>query len=96
MGSAFKNKGVQLLLDGVSRYLPSPTDVNNRALDLAHNEAPFTLPCAPSGPFVGLAFKLEEGRSVSNTGQDGTVNSYRAVNCDIVRYLNYCMPSRVL
>jgi elongation factor G len=63
MGSAFKNKGVQLLLDGVSRYLPAPTDVNNRALDLAHNEAPFTLPCSPSGPFVGLAFKLEEGRS---------------------------------
>ena len=62
MGSAFKNKGVQLLLDGVSRYLPAPTDVNNKALDLAKNEAQFRLPCSPSGPFVGLAFKLEEGR----------------------------------
>ncbi|GAX73818.1 hypothetical protein CEUSTIGMA_g1269.t1 [Chlamydomonas eustigma] len=62
MGSAFKNKGVQLLLDGVSRYLPSPTDVSNRALALDENEASFQLPCSPSGPFVGLAFKLEEGR----------------------------------
>ncbi len=62
MGSAFKNKGVQLLLDGVTKYLPAPTDVVNRALDLSRNEASFRLPCSPSGPFVGLAFKLEEGR----------------------------------
>ncbi|MEW5307565.1 MAG: hypothetical protein WDW36_009953 [Sanguina aurantia] len=62
MGSAFKNKGVQLLLDGVSKYLPCPTDVTNTALDLKQGEAPFRLPCSPSGPFVGLAFKLEEGR----------------------------------
>jgi elongation factor G len=66
MGSAFKNKGVQLLLDGVSRYLPSPTDVVNRALALDENEASFQLPCSPSGPFVGLAFKLEEGRWVNH------------------------------
>jgi elongation factor G len=62
MGSAFKNKGVQLLLDGVQKYLPSPTDVTNRALDLSHNEARVVLPNSPTGPFVGLAFKLEEGR----------------------------------
>lgn len=54
--------GVQLLLDGVSQYLPCPTDVINTALDLKQGEAPFRLPCSPSGPFVGLAFKLEEGR----------------------------------
>jgi elongation factor G len=32
MGSAYKNKGVQLLLDGVTDYLPSPRDVQNIAL----------------------------------------------------------------
>ncbi len=34
MGSAFRNKGVQLLLDAVGEYLPCPTDVNNMALRL--------------------------------------------------------------
>ncbi|KAF8068404.1 elongation factor G [Scenedesmus sp. PABB004] len=62
MGSAYKNKGVQPLLDGVADYLPCPTDVPNTALDIDAGEAPVTLPCSPSGPFVGLAFKLEEGK----------------------------------
>jgi elongation factor G len=62
MGSAFKNRGVQALLDGVTDYLPCPTDVANTALDTSRNDAPVVVPCSAAGPFVGLAFKLEEGR----------------------------------
>ena len=62
MGSAFKNKGVQLLLDGVTDYLPNPLEVVNTALDLDKDEARVKLACARSGPLVALAFKLEEGR----------------------------------
>lgn len=62
MGSAFKNRGVQLLLDGVSNYLPCPLDVSNTALELDKEEERVVLPCSRSGPLVALAFKLEEGR----------------------------------
>ncbi|KMT03792.1 hypothetical protein BVRB_8g189370 [Beta vulgaris subsp. vulgaris] len=62
MGSAFKNKGVQPLLDGVLSYLPCPTEVSNYALDQNNNEEKVLLSGAPSGPLVALAFKLEEGR----------------------------------
>jgi elongation factor G len=61
-GSAYKNKGVQLLLDAVTYYLPSPDQKENVALDQNDNEAPLTLKSDPSLPFVGLAFKLDEGR----------------------------------
>jgi elongation factor G len=61
-GSAFKNKGVQPLLDAVTHYLPCPTDVENIALDLENEEAQVVLPSDASKPFIGLAFKLEEGR----------------------------------
>eukprot|EP01025_Chloroclados_australasicus_P047361 TRINITY_DN5292_c1_g1_i2.p1 TRINITY_DN5292_c1_g1~~TRINITY_DN5292_c1_g1_i2.p1 ORF type:complete len:659 (-),score=72.19 TRINITY_DN5292_c1_g1_i2:223-2199(-) len=62
MGSAFKNKGVQLLLDGIGNYLPSPVDVQNTALDVNKQEEEFILQNSPMGPLVALAFKLEEGR----------------------------------
>jgi elongation factor G len=66
LGSAYKNRGVQPLLDAVVRWLPCPTDVTNHAIDLDSSsdddlvEVP--LPCVPSGPLVALAFKLEDGR----------------------------------
>jgi elongation factor G len=62
IGSAYKNKGVQPLLDAVTRYLPSPLDVENTAVDLSNDEAPITLAADPNKPLVALAFKLEDGR----------------------------------
>ncbi len=62
VGSAFKNKGVQHLLDGVCAYLPSPDEKVNIALDQANGEAKVELQVDPKAPFVGLAFKLEDGR----------------------------------
>jgi len=62
MGSAFKNRGVQPLLDGVVSYLPSPSEVDNFALDQSQNEEKVSVPCSPSAPLLALAFKLEEGK----------------------------------
>jgi elongation factor G len=61
MGSAYRNKGVQLLLDAVVRYLPDPSEVDNFALDLNNNEARIKLIPDPGLPTVALAFKLEDG-----------------------------------
>jgi elongation factor G len=62
MGSAYKNKAVQILLDGVNRYLPNPADIANKAVDLDKNEAEVQLASDPEAPLVMLAFKLEDGR----------------------------------
>ncbi len=62
LGSAYKNKGVQKLLDGVTRYLPSPLDIENTGVDLSNDEAPLTLDSDVNKPLVALAFKLEDGR----------------------------------
>jgi elongation factor G len=62
MGSAYKNKGIQPLLDGVLAYLPDPTQVDNRALDLDDNEREILLESDPAKPTVALAFKLEDGQ----------------------------------
>ncbi len=62
MGSAYKNKGVQPLLDAVTTLLPAPSDVKNKALDMESDEAVVTLSNDPKKPVVALAFKLEEGQ----------------------------------
>jgi elongation factor G len=62
VGSAYKNKGVQTLLDGVAAFLPSPMDINNEALDQDKDEERVALESDPSKPLVMLAFKLEDGR----------------------------------
>ncbi len=61
-GSAYKNKGVQLLLDAVTYYLPNPHERENIALDQNNNEEKVVLKSDPKAPFVALAFKLDEGR----------------------------------
>eukprot|EP01133_Synstelium_polycarpum_P009273 gene9273-10876_t len=65
MGSAFKNIGVQPLLDGVVGYLPNPQEKKCVALSIDANtnvESEIELTPDVKKPFVGLAFKLEEGR----------------------------------
>jgi elongation factor G len=60
MGSAYKNKGIQLLLDAVNDLLPCPSEVENTALDMDRDEAPVILSADPAAPLVALAFKLED------------------------------------
>jgi elongation factor G len=56
-GSAFKNKGVQPLLDAVVAYLPSPLDIPAvKGTDLKGNEV--ERPADDKAPFAGLAFKI--------------------------------------
>ncbi|RLC86648.1 MAG: elongation factor G [Chloroflexi bacterium] len=59
IGSAFKNKGVQLLLDAVVRYLPNPTEGVNIAHDKNDEMRTIKLVSSPNLPAVALAFKLE-------------------------------------
>ena len=62
LGSAFKNKGVQPLLDGVVEFLPNPTEVKNYAFDPKKEDGDDLVEMEINNkkPFVGLAFKLEE------------------------------------
>jgi len=58
-GSAFKNKGVQQLLDAVIDYLPSPQDVGHvHGHDVKHPEKDDTRPPDDDAPFSALAFKV--------------------------------------
>ena len=58
-GSAFKNKGVQHLLDAVIDYLPSPLDIPAAiGMDPENKEISIEIPTTDSGKFTALAFKL--------------------------------------
>ena len=65
-GSAYKNKGVQPLLDCVNKWLPAPDDVVNEAIDMEQSsegdEVMVEVPSDSTKPLVALAFKLEDGR----------------------------------
>ncbi|MCK5837971.1 MAG: GTP-binding protein, partial [Desulfobacula sp.] len=62
LGSAYKNKAVQPLLNAVISYLPSPLDIENEALDMDNNEETVILESNFDKPTVALAFKLEDGQ----------------------------------
>jgi elongation factor G len=61
VGSAYRNKGIQPLLDAIVRYLPNPSEVENRAIDLDQEGVERVLSADPAAQTVALAFKLEEG-----------------------------------
>ena len=58
-GSAFKNKGVQLVLDGVLNFLPSPLDIPDvEGHAVGKEEEPSTRKASEDEPFSALAFKI--------------------------------------
>jgi elongation factor G len=62
-GSAFKNKGIQLVLDAVVDYLPNPTEVKPQPeIDLEGNETGEVATVDPAGPLRSLAFKIMDDR----------------------------------
>jgi elongation factor G len=61
IGSAYKNRGIQPLLDAVTQLLPCPLDVENEALDMNNSEQRIVLSNDNDKPLVALAFKLEDG-----------------------------------
>lgn len=62
MGSAYKNKGIQPLLDAINCYLPCPNDIQNQAVDVDDNDRPVQLVSETNAPLVALSFKLEDGK----------------------------------
>ncbi|MFQ5413304.1 MAG: elongation factor G [Phycisphaerae bacterium] len=58
VGSAFRNKGVQDLIDAIARYLPSPLDRVAYACDNANEGAETTITADADGPATAMAFKI--------------------------------------
>jgi elongation factor G len=82
-GSAFKNKGIQLLLDAVVNYLPSPVDVPAVEGIDPRTEKPVTRKASDKEPFAALAFKIMNDPFVGNLTffrvYSGTLTSGTAV-----------------
>jgi len=58
LGSAYKNKGVQPLMDAINSYLPTPLDRTTIASDPTDPDKKIELVSDPAKPFVGMAFKI--------------------------------------
>jgi elongation factor G len=58
LGTAYRNKGVQPLLDAIMRYLPSPLDAEVKGKDPIDQTKTVELSPDPTKPFVGMAFKI--------------------------------------
>jgi elongation factor G len=58
LGTAYRNKGVQPLLDAITRYLPSPLDAEVKGKDPVDQDKVVKLSPDPNKPFVGMAFKI--------------------------------------
>ncbi len=82
-GSAFKNKGVQMLLDAVITYLPSPVDIPAVRGKHPDTGAELVREARDDQPFAGLAFKLMNDKFVGNLTffrtYSGTLESGSAV-----------------
>ena len=78
-GSAFKNKGVQTLLDAVIDYLPSPLDIPAVEGVNPRTDEVESRPATPDAPFSGLVFKLMADKHLGQLSfvriYSGTVNS---------------------
>jgi elongation factor G len=61
IGSAYRNKAVQPLLDAIVAYLPNPLEATHSAIDLAREGASFPVEPSAEKPLIALAFKLEDG-----------------------------------
>lgn len=61
IGSAYKNRGVQLLLDGITEFLPAPMDRVQTATSIDDGKE-VVLTGSPEDPLVLMAFKVDEGR----------------------------------
>jgi elongation factor G len=77
-GSAFKNKGVQALLDGIIEFMPSPVEMPP-VKGVAENGEPATRTASDDAPFAALAFKILNDPYVGNLTffrvYSGTLNS---------------------
>ena len=78
-GSAFKNKGIQVLLDAVVDYLPSPIDIPQAKGVIAGTDEEYVCASVDNKPFAGLAFKIMNDPFVGSLTfvrvYQGTLNS---------------------